>query len=343
MTYDDFVNEELEDAIRIVLAGLDTLQPFATKHFNIFPYKCRWERVSNLRFELNGVKLSPYPHLITLYVEPRIHSLAHAAGKQTEDWDVTVSKQDASRPSSPGRPRKRSKKEQPPESTLRQPIKDAYSQQGGHQDSPELTDGAEAIECDSRFGVNAGLEECLNSMQDENLAEELPHDSEEETAPDEPEQESLEEEKPGLLTRLARPASPMSGCVTSGLVVLMVPLLALVLLSPISWSSEVVSPGCHLYPFNVTIRSDRKGTCRGTHVVYACVGYCESSAFPSRYSVLLASNFTHNITSASRCCTISRDAKVKVQLDCPRGRHHDDIEIVTAQACRCDMCRKSRY
>lgn len=63
--------------------------------------------------------------------------------------------------------------------------------------------------------------------------------------------------------------------------------------------------------FNVTIRSDRRGTCKGTHLVYACMGYCESSAFPSRYSVLVASNFTHNITSASRCCTISKDAKVR--------------------------------
>ncbi|XP_035640680.2 glycoprotein hormone alpha-2 [Oncorhynchus keta] len=95
--------------------------------------------------------------------------------------------------------------------------------------------------------------------------------------------------------------------------------------------------------FNVTIRSDRRGTCKGTHVVYACVGYCESSAFPSRYSVLVASNFTHNITSASRCCTISKDAKIKVRLDCPRARHHNDIEILTARACHCDMCRKSHY
>lgn len=66
----------------------------------------------------------------------------------------------------------------------------------------------------------------------------------------------------------------------------------------------------------MTIRSDRRGTCKGAHLVYACVGYCESSAFPSRYSVLVASNFTHNITSASRCCTISRDAKVS---HAPRG------------------------
>lgn len=71
-------------------------------------------------------------------------------------------------------------------------------------------------------------------------------------------------------------------------------------------------PSFSIFPaFNVTIRSDRRGTCKGAHLVHACVGYCESSAFPSRYSVLVASNFTHNITSASRCCTISRDAKVR--------------------------------
>nr|XP_015194268.1 PREDICTED: glycoprotein hormone alpha-2 [Lepisosteus oculatus] len=86
-------------------------------------------------------------------------------------------------------------------------------------------------------------------------------------------------------------------------------LTQLLLLPPATWSYEALGPGCHLYPFNVTIRSDRRGTCRGTHVVHACVGYCESSAFPSRYSVLLASNFTHNITSASQCCTISRDSR----------------------------------
>ncbi|KAF3697644.1 Glycoprotein hormone alpha-2 [Channa argus] len=123
-------------------------------------------------------------------------------------------------------------------------------------------------------------------------------------------------------------------------------------LSPVplvfSWCNRNPHTPSHrpLHPplaFNVTIRSDRRGTCKGTHLVNACVGYCESSAFPSRYSVLVASNFTHNITSASQCCTISKDAKVKVRLDCPLGRHHDEIEILTAKACRCDMCRKSRY
>ncbi|RVE60580.1 hypothetical protein OJAV_G00182480 [Oryzias javanicus] len=158
---------------------------------------------------------------------------------------------------------------------------------------------------------------------------------------------------------------------SSSICLLALPLVSLLLLfSPTGWSHDGLVPGCHLFPFNVTIRSDRRSTCKGSHVLHACVGYCESSAFPSRYSVLVASNFTHNITSASRCCTISKDAKVrkgrgaedpsyleasvmfcssslppqvKVRLDCPRGRHHDEIEILTARACRCDMCRKSRY
>ncbi|XP_041634721.1 glycoprotein hormone alpha-2 [Cheilinus undulatus] len=137
-------------------------------------------------------------------------------------------------------------------------------------------------------------------------------------------------------------AIQMSLCMTSHFCLLVLPVISLLLFSPIGWSHDGPTPGCHLHPFNVTIRSDRRGTCKGTHLVYACVGYCESSAFPSRYSVLVASNFTHNITSASRCCTISKDAKIKVRLDCPRGRH-EEMEILTAKACRCDMCRKSRY
>ncbi|KAF6715863.1 Glycoprotein hormone alpha-2 [Oryzias melastigma] len=129
----------------------------------------------------------------------------------------------------------------------------------------------------------------------------------------------------------------MSQSLSSSICLLALPLVSLLLLfSPTGWSYDGLAPGCPPLP-------DRRSTCKGSHVLHACVGYCESSAFPSRYSVLVASNFTHNITSASRCCTISKDAKVKVRLDCPRGRHHDEIEILTARACRCDMCRKSRY
>ncbi|XP_069848377.1 glycoprotein hormone alpha-2-like isoform X2 [Dipodomys merriami] len=105
---------------------------------------------------------------------------------------------------------------------------------------------------------------------------------------------------------------------------------------------ETAIPGCYLHSFNVTMRSDRQGTCQGSHVAQACVGHCESSAFPSRYSVLVASSYQHNITSVSQCCTISGLEKVKVQLRCA-GNRQGELEIFTARACQCDMCRLSRY
>ncbi|XP_055270855.1 glycoprotein hormone alpha-2 [Moschus berezovskii] len=107
-------------------------------------------------------------------------------------------------------------------------------------------------------------------------------------------------------------------------------------------SRQAAIPGCHLHPFNVTVRSNHQGTCQGSHVAQACVGHCESSAFPSRYSVLVASGYRHNITSVSQCCTISGLRKEKVQLHC-RGNRKEELEIFTARACQCDMCRLSRY
>ncbi|KAK6477710.1 membrane-anchored junction protein [Huso huso] len=71
---EDFRNEEgitqeLEDAVRVVLANLESVQPFATKHFNIFPYKSKWERVSELRFKQGSSSLSAHPDVCTLYLE----------------------------------------------------------------------------------------------------------------------------------------------------------------------------------------------------------------------------------------------------------------------------------
>ncbi|XP_051687377.1 glycoprotein hormone alpha-2 [Oryctolagus cuniculus] len=119
-------------------------------------------------------------------------------------------------------------------------------------------------------------------------------------------------------------------------------LLCLLVVLAEGWGREAATPGCHLHPFNVTVRSDRQGTCRGSHVAQACVGHCESSAFPSRYSVLVASGYRHNITSVSQCCTISSLEKVRVQLQC-RGRRREQLEIFTARACQCDMCRLARH
>ncbi|XP_044125361.1 glycoprotein hormone alpha-2 [Bufo gargarizans] len=118
--------------------------------------------------------------------------------------------------------------------------------------------------------------------------------------------------------------------------------LMLAVLSFETQSFDAITPGCHLHPFNVTIRSDRRGTCSGTQVINACVGYCESSAFPSKYSVLAASGYKHNITSVSQCCTISKLQKVKVRLLCGTSQW-EEIEIGSAESCQCATCRLSRY
>ncbi|XP_053134278.1 glycoprotein hormone alpha-2 [Hemicordylus capensis] len=120
-------------------------------------------------------------------------------------------------------------------------------------------------------------------------------------------------------------------------------ILSLLLAAAGCWSQEAATgPGCHLQPFNVTIKSDQRGSCRGTHMLQACVGYCESSAFPSKYAVLRASHFRHNLTSVSQCCTITKMQKIKVRLQCGATRRKT-LEVFTAQNCQCDACRLSRY
>ncbi|XP_037695156.1 membrane-anchored junction protein isoform X1 [Choloepus didactylus] len=65
----EVIIRELEDSIRVVLGNLDNLQPFATEHFVVFPYKSKWERVSHLKFKHGEIVLVPYPFVFTLYVE----------------------------------------------------------------------------------------------------------------------------------------------------------------------------------------------------------------------------------------------------------------------------------
>ncbi|XP_058518797.1 membrane-anchored junction protein isoform X2 [Ochotona princeps] len=65
----DSIPQELEDSIRVVLGNMDNLQPFATEHFIVFPYKSKWERVSHLKFKHGETVLIPYPFVFTLYLE----------------------------------------------------------------------------------------------------------------------------------------------------------------------------------------------------------------------------------------------------------------------------------
>ncbi|XP_049992611.1 membrane-anchored junction protein isoform X3 [Alexandromys fortis] len=81
----EVVIQELEDSIRAVLANMDSLQPFVTEHFTVFPYKSKWERVSHLKFKHGDIILTPYPFVFTLYVEMKWFTGNMPTGKPTDD------------------------------------------------------------------------------------------------------------------------------------------------------------------------------------------------------------------------------------------------------------------
>ncbi|XP_037373521.1 membrane-anchored junction protein isoform X3 [Talpa occidentalis] len=81
----EVVSQELEDSIRVVLGNLENLQPFATEHFIVFPYKSKWERVSHLKFKHGDMALVPYPFVFTLYVELKWFHENLSPGKPIND------------------------------------------------------------------------------------------------------------------------------------------------------------------------------------------------------------------------------------------------------------------
>ncbi|XP_076828554.1 uncharacterized protein majin isoform X2 [Brachyhypopomus gauderio] len=195
----EFVSEELENAVRVVFMNLDSLQPFTTKHFNIFPYKSRWERVSELSFRRGPMKLIAYPFLITLYVETTEKVTQHTGNHANEQ--IPPSREDrltSSPPTSCACEPKRRRTEQPQEGT---PSQDNHSMMvKDHpqhlQQPPFLTDRAEEVLCselhaDSEmpFQPVPGAKTQMCGVQQE--------------SPESPDSESTVRDNPGVLTRLA--------------------------------------------------------------------------------------------------------------------------------------------
>ncbi|XP_006149919.1 membrane-anchored junction protein [Tupaia chinensis] len=114
----EIIVQELEDSIRVVLGNLDNLQPFATEHFIVFPYKSKWERVSHLKFKHGEMVLIPCPFVFTLYVEMKWFHENLSLGKPINDspFELVLAEEKAAEammrkrkcmeePSSPSRPR----------------------------------------------------------------------------------------------------------------------------------------------------------------------------------------------------------------------------------------------
>ncbi|XP_008578197.1 PREDICTED: uncharacterized protein C11orf85 homolog [Galeopterus variegatus] len=113
----EVIVQELEDSIRVVLGNLDNLQPFATEHFIVFPYKSKWERVSHLKFKRGEIVLIPYPFVFTLYMEMKWFHENMSPGKPINDSPLglvlaekkgagamTRKRKHMEEPSSPSRP-----------------------------------------------------------------------------------------------------------------------------------------------------------------------------------------------------------------------------------------------
>ncbi|XP_078470970.1 uncharacterized protein LOC144733097 isoform X4 [Lampetra planeri] len=74
------IQDELEVAIRVVLANEDDLKPFVTDSLSVFPYKHTWEAAGTMKFRECGVDLKSHPCMFIIYVEALDGSRVHENG-----------------------------------------------------------------------------------------------------------------------------------------------------------------------------------------------------------------------------------------------------------------------
>ncbi|XP_064185195.1 uncharacterized protein LOC135251559 isoform X2 [Anguilla rostrata] len=112
--------------------------------------KSRWERVSELQFQQGGLMLTPYPFLLTLYLETHDGLHAHTA-KQSGAWTPVRAAEQGALPLPPSLTcqHKRSRTEQPPGGSPTQ------RRCGGARPPPERTTGAETMAGDRRVCLPA--------------------------------------------------------------------------------------------------------------------------------------------------------------------------------------------
>ncbi|XP_036967852.1 membrane-anchored junction protein isoform X3 [Acanthopagrus latus] len=67
-------DQELEEIIRTVLGNLESLQPFSSAHFNVYPYKQQREGVSSVLCQHYERKLRVYPFILHVYLERNMRS-----------------------------------------------------------------------------------------------------------------------------------------------------------------------------------------------------------------------------------------------------------------------------
>ncbi|XP_068569990.1 membrane-anchored junction protein isoform X4 [Cebidichthys violaceus] len=103
-------HQELEDIIRTVLGNLDSLQPFSSAHFSVFPYKKPWEGASEVMCTQGERRLRAYPFSLILHLEKSTQKegaegAKRAAEKLSPQKDVAQQSPSVSEPQSKRRRR----------------------------------------------------------------------------------------------------------------------------------------------------------------------------------------------------------------------------------------------
>ncbi|XP_072573524.1 membrane-anchored junction protein [Paramormyrops kingsleyae] len=151
--------QEIEDAIRVVLENLDHLQPFTTNHFNVFPYKSKWEKVCRLCSRHTGLRAPAYPFLLTLFLEEREAPRLHAAKRPVDKIPMTARGPDAVTPHHPKRSRIEPLGGSPDQHSCWKPEawEGLESQLGNCTESRPQPDGLEAMDADKGFPACSAL------------------------------------------------------------------------------------------------------------------------------------------------------------------------------------------
>ncbi|XP_035531441.1 membrane-anchored junction protein [Morone saxatilis] len=227
-------NQELEEIIRAVLGNLDSLQPFSSTHFSVFPYKKNWDGVSKVMCQHYEKNLKRYPFTLILYLEKNMQNGNHPEEKLSPVKKVAQQIPSVSEPQS-----KRCKRNSPLEEAL---LKDLISDMETeskvsvvrlHMDNPHAWEGVKEDpkhadkkgtkgSDEQRSGVNTvrgsgtpgevhpGTNQDMGDEEDEEEEEEEEEDEEEEGNEHEEDADPGTPAKSGILTRLASHIFPFS-------------------------------------------------------------------------------------------------------------------------------------
>ncbi|XP_042256772.1 membrane-anchored junction protein isoform X2 [Thunnus maccoyii] len=220
-------DQELEEIIRTVLGNLDSLQPFSSTNFNVFPYKKRWEGMSMVMCKHSEGKQRAYPFILLLYLEKNMQD-----GKQAEN-QLSPEKEEVQHVPSVSQPQsKRCRRDSPLEDAI---IKDLMKDMeagskgstfGAHMDNPHAEgkvkeDPGHTDKKGTKGFAEPQEESGVNTFRGSSgevppgTTEDMEEEEEEEEEEGDEEGENVDSVprspgRPGILTRLASHIFPFS-------------------------------------------------------------------------------------------------------------------------------------